>query len=113
MTTYGLAVRPTAYDKTTWRQEVREAMRDAVRTPGVLVALIVCGTVVALGLLGVLGWLLYAQRDATVILSLVNMAVSLFVWTKVHSVDRRTGQIEKQTNGTSERLLDAALNKRE
>jgi len=106
--TYALAVR-TGNNSSDWWQEAREAMKDAARTPGVLVALIICATIVALGLLGVLGWLLYAQRDATIILTLVNTAVTLFIWTKVHTVDRRTGQIEKQTNGTSERLLDAAL----
>lgn len=77
-------------------------MREALQSRAVLAVAIVCGTVVALALLLVLGWLIYAQRDATVILSLVSILLNALVYGRLRKV-------EQQTNGHTTRLMDAAL----
>lgn len=78
---------------------------------GVLITLIVCGTVVALGLLGVVGWLLYQQRDAQTVLNLVNLVLTAFLFKRVGDVDTRTARVEQHVNGNTTRLMDAALKK--
>ena len=93
--------------------EVRAAMKDAVRSPGVLAVLIVCSTILGLALLAVLGFLAWTQRDATTILTMVNMFISVFLLKKVGDVNGRVTSIEKQTNGHTTRLMDAALSQKE
>lgn len=99
---------------TSWWTEVREAMRDAMRssTP-VLVTMIVCGTILGLALVGVLGWLAWAQRDASTVLGLVNLLISAFLLKRVSDVDGRVVKVETQTNGHTKRLMDAVIKDKE
>lgn len=88
-------------------------MKDAMRNPGVVAVLIVCSTVLGLALLGVMGWLLYQQRDVSTLLTLVNTFVSVFLLKRMSDVDGRVGKVESQTNGHTTRLMDAALKDKE
>lgn len=92
---------------------VRQAMKDALQSRGVWITMILCGTVVALGLIGVLGWLAWAQRDASYIMTLVNTLLTALLFKRVSDVNGRVQTIEKHTNGTQTRLLDAALKDKE
>lgn len=102
MSTYGL-VRPAVTD---WRQEARQAMKDALQSRAVVVTFVICGTVVSLALVGALAWLAWAQRDATMVLSLVSLALNALVYGRLRKV-------EQQTNGHTTRLMDAALKDKE
>ena len=97
---------PTRVD---WLTEVRAAMNDALKSKGVLVTVIICGTVVTLALVGVLGWLAWAQRDANYIMTLVNTLLTALLFKRVSDVNGRVVSIEKHTNGTTSRLLDATI----
>lgn len=77
--------------------------------PAVLITAIVCGTVLCLGLLTVVGWLLYWQRDTSTILTLVNLFLTAFLFKRVGDVDTRAAQIERHVNGTNTKLVDAVL----
>lgn len=101
---------PTRVD---WWTEVRAAMNDALKSKGVLVTVVICGTVVALALVGVLGWLAWAQRDASYIMTLVNTFLTALLFKRVSDVNGRVVSIEKHTNGTTTRLLDATLKDKE
>lgn len=88
---------------------VRQAMKDALQSRAVLITVILCGTVVALALVGVLGWLAWAQRDASYIMTLVNTFLTALLFKRVSDVNGRVVTIEQQTNGHTARLMDAAL----
>lgn len=92
-----------------WWTEAREAMRDAMQSRAVAAVAIVCGTLVVLVFLGIMGWLLYTQRDATMLMTLVNTIVSVFLYKRLSDVDGRVRGVEKQTNGHTTRLMEAAL----
>lgn len=96
-----------------WRTEAKQVMRDALRSPAVVGVLIFCSTLVALALIGVLGWLAWAQRDASTVLGLVNLLISAFLLKRVSDVDARASRVETQTNGHTTRLLDVALKDKE
>lgn len=89
-----------------WWTEAKASMREALQSRAVLATAIVCGTFIALALLLVLGWLIYAQRDATLILSLVSILLNALVYSRLR-------RVEQQTNGHTTRLMDAALKDRE
>jgi len=80
-----------------------------LRSTGVVVTLIICGSVVTLGLLGIIGWLLYAGRDTAAILTLVNSLIAAVTYMKLRDVDSRTTRVEQNVNGNTTRLMDAAL----
>lgn len=82
---------------------------EMLKTPWVMAVLIICGTLVSLGLLGVLAWLIYSERDAQTILALVNLFITAFLWKRVGDVDTRAARVEQQTNGNTTKILDAAL----
>jgi len=95
-----------------WWTEVRGAMKDALaQSRAVLVTLIICATLVILAVVGVLGWLAWAQRDASMVMSLVNTLVNVFVLKRLSDVNGRIWTIEQQTNGNTQRLMDAAFGK--
>ena len=94
-------------------REVRQTMRDAMRSPVVLAVAIVCGTILGLGLLGSLAWLAYVQRDATTIMTLVNSILSIYTLKRVSDVDGRVRIVETQTNGHTTRLMNVALRDKE
>ena len=83
-----------------------------LKHPGVMVAAIICGTILGLGLIGVLGLLLWAGKDTAALLTLVNALVSAMIYAKVRNVDARATRIEAQTNGATTRLMDHALGPR-
>src|SRR5262245_18381323 len=91
------------------RRQLSTGVRDMLRTPWVLAVASTCATIVALGLLGVVGWLLYTQRDAQTILNLVNLFLTAFLFKRIGDVDARTQRVEQNTNGHTTRLLDVAL----
>ena len=91
--------------------EVKAAMNDALKSKGVLITFIICATFVAVGLIGVLAWLAWAQRDANYIMTLVNTMLTALLFKRVSDVNGRVVSIEKHTNGTTSRLLDATLGK--
>ena len=93
--------------------EARQAMRDALQSRGVMVTAIICGTFVALALVGVLGWLAWAQRDANYIMTLVNTVLTALLFKRVSDVDGRVKSVETNTNGHTTRLMDAALKTKE
>lgn len=109
MATYGYAT-TREHD---WRTEAKQAMRDALKSPAVFATLIVCATILGLALLGVLGWLAWAQRDASTVLGLVNLLISAFLLKRVSDVDARASRVEQQTNGHTTRLMDVALKDKE
>jgi len=80
-----------------------------LQSRAVLVTAIICGTVALLGLLGIVGWLIYAGRDTAAILALVNALVSAAIYAKLRDVDHKAGRVEQQINGNTSRLMDAAL----
>lgn len=80
-----------------------------LRTPAVAVAAIVGGTVVGLGMLAVIGVLLYAGKDTTALLTLVNLVLTGGSMAKIYSVAAKAERIESNTNGTTTRLMDHAL----
>lgn len=84
-------------------------MKDAAKSPGVLIAIIICGTIVALALVGILGWLAWAQRDASFIMTLVNTVLAAWSLKRVSDVDGRVGRVEQQTNGHMTRMMDATF----
>lgn len=89
-------------------------MRDVLqRSPAVLITVVLCGTIIALSLIGVLGWLAWAQRDASTVLGLVNLLISAFLLKRVSDVDARASRVEAQTNGQSQRLMDAVLKEKD
>lgn len=88
----------------TWG-EVKEMMQSR----SVMVTLIICGTVLGLALLSVIGVLLYFGKDTAALLTLVNVFITAANLTKTYGVERRTSRIEAQTNGTQTRLMDHAL----
>ena len=75
----------------------------------VMVTLIICGTILGLALLSVIGVLLYFGKDTAALLTLVNVFITAANLTKTYGVERRTSRIEAQTNGTQTRLMDHAL----
>ena len=77
-----------------------------LKHPAVAVAALLCGTVVALAVLGIAGWLLYAGKDAVAIFTFVNGILGAWILVKLRGV-------EKNTNGTNTRLLDVALKDKE
>lgn len=109
MTAFGIDLHQP-YDL--WK-ELRSGMRDALRSPGVLAVLIVCSTILGLALISGLVFLAWTQRDATTILTMVNMVMSVFLLKRVGDVNGRVTSIEKQTNGHTTRLMDAALGQKE
>lgn len=86
-----------------------EEVKRMMKTTAVMVTLIVCGTVLGLALLSVIGILLYYGKDTAALLTLVNVFITGAGLAKTYSVDRRTTRIEQQTNGTQTRLMDHAL----
>jgi len=80
-----------------------------LRHPAVFITAIMCGTVLGLGLLGVVGWLLYSGKDTAAILTLVNALVSAGIYAKLRDVDGKTTRVEQSVNGNTTRLMDAAL----
>jgi len=96
------------YSPWTWA-EVRSSMRDALRSPWVVAVLILCSTVAVLAVLFVVGWLLYANRDPAVVVSLINTAINAFLLKQMATMDGRVRTVETQTNGHTTRLMEAAL----
>lgn len=96
-----------------WWAEVKATMNDALKSKGVLITVVLCGTVVALALVGVLAWLAWAQRDASYIMTLVNTLLTALLFKRVSDVNGRVVSIEKHTNGHTTRLMDAALRDKE
>lgn len=92
--------------------EIKAAMKDATKSPGVLIAIIICATIVSLSLVGILGWLAWAQRDASFIMTLVNTVLAAWSLKRVSDVDGRVGKVEQQTNGHMTRVMDAAFTQR-
>lgn len=92
---------------------VRQAMKEALQSRAVWITLILCGTFIALALVGVLGWLAWAQRDASYIMTLVNTFLTALLFKRVSDVNGRVVTIEQQTNGHTKRLMDAALKDKE
>lgn len=85
-------------------------MKGVVTTkPAVLITAIIGGTVLGLGLLAVVGWLLYSQRDAQTILNLVNLFLTAFLFKRVGDVDTRTARVEQHVNGNTTKMLDAVI----
>lgn len=79
------------------------------RTPSVMVALIICATILGLALFGVMGVLLYYGKDAGIFMTLVNAFLTAAVYAKVRDVDQKATRVEQQTNGATTRLMDHAL----
>lgn len=94
---------------TDWMTEVKESMRDALRNPWVAGVALVCATVVIAGVVGVLAWLIFAQRDATMVLSFVSIMINALLYKQLADVRGTVRLVERQTNGTTTRLMDAAL----
>jgi len=109
MASYGL----THTARVDWWTEVRQAMNDALKSKGVLVTVVICATAVTLALIGVLGWLAWAQRDANYIMTLVNTLLTALLFKRVSDVNGRVVSIERHTNGHTTRLMDAALKDKE
>lgn len=84
-----------------------------LKTPAVAVAAIIAGTVLGLGLLGVVGWLLFADKDTAAILTLVNTILASASLAKTYAVASKADRIADQTNGHTTRLMDAALKDKE
>lgn len=69
----------------------------------VIIAAMICGTFVLLGLLGVVAWLVYAERPTeAVALIMSSLLVPLLT-----AVLAKVTTVQHQTNGTNSRLLDA------
>lgn len=84
-----------------------------LRSTGAIITLIICGTVLGLGLLFVMGWLLYTEHEVQTIVSLINLLVTAFLYKRIGDVDVRAARVEQQTNGHTARLMDAALKDKE
>lgn len=85
-------------------------MKAAVtQKPAVLITALVCGCVLGLGLLLVVGWLLYSQRDAQTVLNLVNLFLTAFLFKRIGDVDTRTARVEQHVNGNTSKLMDAVI----
>jgi hypothetical protein len=78
-------------------------------TPRVVVTMIICGTVLGMALLAIVGILLFYGKDTAALLTLVNVVITAAGLAKTYSVSARTARIEAQTNGTQTRLMDHAL----
>lgn len=99
----------------TWWAEVRKMMKDAGTagpSSNVIKTLIICATIIILALFIIVGWLAYAQRDATTIVAILNLLISSFILKQIYNVDGRVRGVENQTNGNTSRLMDAALKDR-
>lgn len=86
-----------------------DEVKSMTQSRAVMVTLIICGTILGLALLSVVGILLYFGKDTAALLTLVNVFITAAGLAKTYSVERRTSRIEAQTNGTATRLMDHAL----
>lgn len=84
-----------------------------MKSSAVWITLIICATLLGLGLLTVIGWLLYTDKDTAAVLTLVNTVMAAAVYGKVWSTHATTKRVEQQTNGNTTRLMDAALKDKE
>lgn len=73
------------------------------RDTRVVIVAIICGTFVVLGLLGMVGWLVYAERPTDALLLIMTSLLVPLLTTVLAKVTT----IGHQTNGTNSRLLDA------
>lgn len=94
---------------TNWRAEVRQAMKDALRNPWVAAVAIFAALLLSLAVVGGMVWLLWAERDARMLLDLVQVVLYVVLFKRVSDVDGRVRTVETQTNGNTRRLMDAAL----
>lgn len=78
---------------------------------GAQITLIIMGGFVALGALAAVGYLVYAQRDASAILNLVNLLISGLAFKAASEARAGVQQVREQTNGTQTKLIDAMLPK--
>jgi hypothetical protein len=84
-------------------------MKAFTQNPAVLITAVICGCVLGLGLLFVVGWLLYTQRDAQTVLNLVNLFLTAFLFKRIGDVDTRTARVEQHVNGNTTKMLDAVI----
>lgn len=91
----------STYQPARWFPDFPE-VRAMLKSPAVMVAAIAAGTLLGLGLLATVGWLLYADKPVTDLLSLVSLLISGATYAKAK-------RIEQQTNGNTSRLMDHAL----
>jgi hypothetical protein len=84
-------------------------MKAIMSKPSVLITAIICGCVLGLGLLFVVGWLIYANRDTQTILTLVSLFLTAFLYKRVGDVDTRTARVEQNVNGNTSKLMDAVI----
>lgn len=87
-----------------WRSEVKQAVRDALGTPWVLAVAMVCATVMGLALLGVMGWLVFYNRDATTILTMVSLFLNALLYNRM----RRQESAIDATHARIDALKDKA-----
>jgi uncharacterized paraquat-inducible protein A len=84
---------------------------DAPRWPtGVVVAAIVCGTLVMLALIAVMGYLIDRGRDTAALMTFVTATIvpliSAVVLVRVERVGGTVETVRQQTNGAQSRLYD-------
>ena len=84
-------------------------MKAVAQTPAVLITTIICASLLGMGLLFVVGWLLYTQRDAQTVLNLVNLFLTAFLFKRIGDVDTRTARVEQHVNGNTTKMLDAVI----
>ena len=87
-----------------------DSIRDAMRNDrAVVITAIIVGGIVACVMLVLVGYLIFVQRDTGSMLSLINMLLTAVLWSKVSSVQGTVAPVATQTNGTQQRLIDAAI----
>lgn len=82
-----------------------KGFREMLRSPAVLIVMIICSTVLTLGLLGAIVWLTATEHGTEAIFTLITLfAVPVLgaMWANLTTMNQRL-------NGHTTRLMDAAL----
>lgn len=82
-------------------------LREMIRTPAVLITVIICSTVLAISIVGVVAWLSYASKESTAVL----LVIAAFVVPVLGAIYARLTVVDRQTNGHTTRLMDAVIDK--